>query len=185
MKTTVYPIPLLAFIFLCVLVSCSKAPLNEVDGSFFYRENTRVEFEDKGYMIKDSNGDLAIACYSGPKVIGEKRDGINILIPPSCYSLSNNKLTFRNSFKAKVRFITELPEGGGHTLIHNYLQQYTEVYLDGKITNNTKQDFWEVDNVFYNPISLSFSLEDGSRVRLGMNSMTVVDDYNLLTGWLL
>lgn len=99
--------------------------------------------------------------------------------------MSNNKLTFRNSFKAKVRFITELPEGGGHTLIHNYLQQYTEVYLDGKITNNTKQDFWEVDNVFYNPISLSFSLEDGSRVRLGMNSMTVVDDYNLLTGWLL
>lgn len=92
MKTTVYSMPLLACIFLWVLASCSKVPLNEVDGSFFYRENTRVEFEDKGYMIKDSNGNLAIACYSGPALIGGERDCINIIVPSSCYSLSKNQL---------------------------------------------------------------------------------------------
>ena len=184
MKTIVSPKPILAFIFICAVDSCSKAPLNEIDGSLFYLENASVVFEDKGYMIKDDDGNLAIACYSGPKIIGENRKCINILIPPSCYSLSENQLTFHNSSNARVRLFTELPEPEGHALINISLQQDTKVHLDGKITNDTKQDFWSVDNIYCNPISLSFSLEDGIDVRLGMKTMTVVDDYNLLVGWL-
>lgn len=57
--------------------------------------------------------------------------------------------------------------------------------FDGTIINDSKQDFLEVGNVFYNPVFLSFSLEDGSSIRLGMNTMTVVDDVTLFGGWLL
>ena len=117
--------------------------------------------------------------------MGGERDCINIIVPSSCYSLSKNQLKFRNAFKAKLRFYTEYLEGGGHALIENHLQQNTKVRFDGTIINDSKQDFWEVGNVFYNPVFLSFSLEDGSSIRLGMNTMTVVDDVTLFGGWLL
>jgi|GEM_PF-2328775 hypothetical protein len=178
----VFLIASLVAILSCVVVSCSKAPLNEVDGSYFYRNNTRVEFEDKGYMIQDYfTGNISIACYSAPLIKGETRDCINILIPQSCYTLTNNRLTFRHSFDANIQFFTE--SGDRDKLIFGHLQQKRKVHLSGTITNDTGQDFFQLGNVYYSPVSVSFSLDDGSDIRLRMNTMTVVQDQGLHVVW--
>ena len=167
-----------------VVVSCSKEPLNEADGSYFYLENSSVVFEDKGYMIQDLAGNLSIACFDGPKVIGEERDCINIRVPKDCFTLSDNRLSFRNSFDAKVRFFTKLYEHGGHSLVRVHLQQNTRVHFSGSITKDAGDDFFQTGNVYPCSISLSFSLEDGSNIRLQMKSMTVSDEQTLTGGWL-
>lgn len=166
----------------CAVLSCSKAPLNEVDGSYFYRNNTRVEFEDKGYIIQDYfTGNIAIACYNAPKVKGRMRDCIKILIPQSCYTLTNNRLTFRHSFDAKIGLFSE--SGDRDKLVFHHLQQKAKVHLSGTITNDTGQDFFQLGNVYYSPVSVSFSLDDGSDIRLRMNTVTVVQDQGLYVVW--
>ena len=168
----------------CAITSCSKAPLNETDGSYFLYENTRVVFEDKGYMLKDMDGNISIACFDGPKVIGEERNCINIFVPQNCFTLSDNRLSFRNSFDAKVRFFTKLYEYGGHAVVQVNLQQNTKVHIRGPIANDTGDDFFQTWNEYPCSISLSFSLEDGNNIRLQMNTMTVSDEQTLIGGWL-
>ena len=165
-------------------VSCSKAPLNEADGSYFYQENTQIVFEDKGYMLKDLDGNLSIACFDGPKVLGEERDCINILVPKNCFTLSDDRLSFHNSFDAKIRFFTKLYEHEGYAVVHIHFQQNVRVHISGSIINDTGNDFFQTGNAYPCSISLSFSLEDGSKIRLQMNTMTVSDEQTLTGGWL-
>jgi len=171
-------------LIICSLASCTKAPLNETKGSFFLHENTRVEFEDKGYMIKDLEGNISIACFSGPRVIGESRDCINILVPKDRYTLKNNRLTFRSSFDAKIRFFTKFYEHGGHAEVAIYFQQNTKVHVSGAITNDTPNDIFQEGNVYPCPFSISFTLEDGTSIRLQMNTITITDEMTLISGWL-
>ena len=183
MKSTRILFPLLALcIFTCL--ACTKAPLNETEGSYFLHENTRVEFEDKGYMIKDLEGNISIACFSGPKVIGEERDCINILVPKDRYTLKNNRLTFRSSFDSKIRFFTKFYEYGGHATVYIHFQQNTRVHISGAITNDTSNDMFQEGAVYPCPVSISFTLEDGTPIRLKMNTGTVSDEMTLIGGWL-
>lgn len=171
-------------LIVCSLASCTKAPLNETDGSYFLHENTRVEFEDKGYMIKDLEGNISIACFSGPKVIGEERDCINILVPKDRYTLKNNRLTFRSIFDSKIRFFTKFYEYGGHATVYHHFQQNTRVHIRGAITNDTSNDMFQEGNVYPCPISISFTLEDGTSIRLQMNTITITNEMTLIEGWL-
>lgn len=173
----------LLILFSCAVFSCTKTPLNEADGSFFFQENTPIVFEDKGYILKDIDGNISIACFDGPKVIGEERNCINIFVPQNCFTLSDNRLSFRNSFDAKVRFFTKLYEYGGHAVVQVHLEQNTKVHIRGSIANDTGEDFFQTGNVYPCSISLSFSLEDGNNIRLQMNTMTVSDEQTLTGGW--
>lgn len=183
MRKTIFGITALSAV-LATGLSCSKAPLNEADGSYFFQENSRIVFEDKGYMLMDMVGNLSIACFDGPKVIGEERDCINILVPKNCFTLSDNRLSFRNSFDAKIRFFTKLYEHGGHAVVNIHFQQNARVHINGAIIDNTGNDFFETGNAYPCSITLSFSLEDGSKIRLQMNTMTVSDEQTLTGGWL-
>ncbi|MBR5723964.1 MAG: hypothetical protein IKX62_01145 [Bacteroidales bacterium] len=187
MKSTTRFVPfsaLLAALLSSAVLSCTKIPLNEAAGSYFYHDNSRVVFEDEGYMAKYIQTDnFVIACYTGPKVIGEERDCINIFIPQNSFTLTNNRLTFRNPVNARIRFYSELSEPGGHALIHIHLQQETKARISGTITNDKTYDFFQTGNVYHSPLSISFSLDDGSRISLRMNTMTVVDDPTLYSGW--
>ena len=167
----------------CAFFSCSKAPLNETDGTYFFYENTRVVFEDKGYMLNDPDGNISFACFDGPRVIGEERHCINIFVPRNCFTLSDNRLSFRNSFDAKVRFFTKHYEHFGHSTVNVHLEQNARVHFSGSITNNSGDDFFLTGNTYPCSISLSFSLEDGSKILLQMNSMTVSDEQTLIGGW--
>mgnify|MGYP007070330555 CR=1 FL=1 len=173
----------LLILFSCAVFSCTKAPLNEADGSFFFQENTPIVFEDKGYILKDIDGNISIACFDGPKVIGEERNCINIFVPQNCFTLSDSRLSFRNSFDAKVRFFTKFYEYGGHATVQVHLEQNTKVHIRGSIANDTGEDFFQTGNVYPCSISLSFSLEDGTNIRLQMNTMTVSDEQTLIGGW--
>lgn len=164
--------------------ACSKAPLNEAEGSYFLHENTSVVFEDQGYMLKDLEGNISIACFSGPKVIGEERDCINILVPKDRYSLNNNRLTFRSSFDADIRFFSKHYEYGGHAIVFVHFQQNTRVHISGSITNDTSNDMFQEGAVYPCPVSISFTLEDGTPIRLKMNTVTVSDEMTLIDGWL-
>ncbi len=166
---------------LALTVSCSKAPLNEVDGSYFYHENTHVVFEDKGYLTKDSEGNIYIACYGAPQTKGEERDCLNILIPKNGYRLNGNSLFFRDSFDTKIRFFSK---NSGEDVLFIHLQQNTRVCFSGTVTNKTENDFFHAGNVYNGSVSLSFSLDDGTRIRLQMNTMTITDDPTLFSGWL-
>ena len=163
--------------------SCSKAPLNEADGSYFFQENTQIVFEDKGEMLMDLAGNLSIACFDGPKVIGEERDCINILVPKNCFTLNEDRLSFRNSFDAKVRFFTIDYEYGGRAVVAIHLEQKRKVHFSGSIMNDTGKDFFQTGNEYPCSLSVSFSLEDGSRIRLQINTMTVSDEQTLTGGW--
>lgn len=131
-------------------------------------------------MLKDPDGNISTACYSGPRVIGEKRDCINILVPKGSFTLNDNRLSFRNSFDAKVRYFTKLYEHSGHSLVSIHLIQSVRVHISGAIINDTGQDFFQTGNAYPCSVSLSFSLEDGSNIRLQMNSMTVSDETTLI-----
>ena len=168
----------------CAIFSCSKAPLNEADGSYFFYENGRVVFEDEGFIVKDDKGNLSIACYNGPKVIHEKRDCINILVPRKNYTISNNRLSFSISFDAKIRFFTESIEPHGTGIVCVHLQQNSRVHISGTITNDYGNDFFQTGNAYPYSISLSFSLEDGTPIRLKMETVSVSDDFTLIDGWL-
>lgn len=181
---SIYSIAVWAVLLSSAIISCSKIPLNEAAGSYFYHDNSKVVFEDEGYMAKYIQTDnFVIACYTGPKVIGEQRDCINIFIPKNSFKLNNNRLTFRNPVNARIRFYSELPEPGGRALISIHLQQETKARISGTITNDTIYDFFQAGNVYHSPLSVSFSLDDGSRISLKMKTMTVNDDPTLYSGW--
>lgn len=64
------------------------------------------------------------------------------------------------------------------------LQQNVRVHVDGVITNDTTNDFFQIGNVYPCPLSFSFSLDDGAPVRLKMNTMNVSDESTISNGWL-
>ena len=172
-------------IALCVsaiCVSCSDLTINEVEGSYFLQENTRVVLEDAGYLEKGFDGEIAMGCYG--RRGDEESDCVSVLIPKDGYSLDNNRLVFHNSFKAKVRFSTTFYESNGHALTFVHLQQETKVHASGKVANDTAKDFFQVGNVYQGPVSFSFTLDDGTRVRLQMRTVTVKETGHLNAGWL-
>lgn len=177
----------MALLPLCVCpvtLSCSDLTLNEVEGSSFLLENSRVALEDAGYLEKGFDGEIAIGCYGRRGDEERVSDCITVLIPKDGYSLENNRLVFHNSFKAKVRFCTTFYESNGHAVTSVHLQQEAKVHTSGKISNDTEKDFFQAWNKYSGPISLSFTLDDGSKVRLKMNTVTVKETGPLVSGWL-
>ena len=172
-----------AFSFILV-ASCSEVLWNEVEGSYFFHENEEVVFENKGYFGMDDAGNIFMACFSGPEVVMVPRDCINIFIPKDCFTLKNNRLTFRGSFKTKVRFFTEVREHNLSKVVFHHLQQDTKVHLSGSVTHDSAKEFFQVGNEYPCQVSLSFSLEDGTTCHLKMNSMTVVANTTIFHGWL-
>lgn len=172
-----------AFSFI-LATSCSEVLWNEAEGSYFYHENEKAVFENKGFFGMDDAGNICMACYSGPEVIMVPRDCINIFIPKDCFTLKNNRLTFRNSFRTKVRFFTEVREHNLSKEVMVHLQQDTKVHFSGSITQDSAKEFFQVGNEYPCQVSLSFSLEDGSTYHLKMDSMTVVANATILHGWL-
>ena len=65
-----------------------------------------------------------------------------------------------------------------------HFQQNVKVHVSGTVTNDTGNDFFQVGNVYSCPVSVSFTLEDGTPVRLKMNTVTVSDETTLTEGWL-
>jgi len=177
----------MALLPLCVCtvtISCSDLTLNEVEGSYFLREDSNVALEEKGYLQNGFEGEIALGCYGNRREEGDVKDCITILIPADSYTLKNNRLNFRNSFKAKVRFCTYHYEHNGHSIVGVHLQQETKVHVSGTLSNNTASDFFQPRNVYSGPLSVSFTLDDGSKVRLKMNTVTVQETGSLIAGWL-
>ena len=177
----------MALLPLCVCaitLSCSDLTLNEVEGSYFLLEESHVQLEDKGYLQNGFEGEIALGCYGNRGEDENVKDCITVLIPADGYALNNNRLTFRNSFKAKVRFCTTFYESNGHAVTGVHLQQETRVHVSGTLSNNTASDFFQPRNVYSGPVSVSFTLDDGSKVRLKMNTVTVQETGSLIAGWL-